>query len=477
MTRVRFATFSPRRRNLLDWQHGQDRADSGDAVTGRPIGLPLIHQASVRQLAFSPDGKLLTTIGDSAVRIWEVEPYQPTRLVLKVTSSCTSAAFSPDGKTILIGGSYGIVQLWDAVTGQTLFPARQGHNDSVQAVAFSPDGKLALTASKDKTARMWDIPSGRPIGGPLEQQSGVSAAAFSPDGKTILTGGDDGTVRRWDAATGTPFGAAFRPSEASSVLAFSPDGKAVVVRNNDKTTAQSWALATRSRVGQPYLHPSDVELSTLSSDGKSLLTSSIDLARLWDVSSGMLLLQPLTSQSYIASVAIRADGKVVAVGNQLGVQFWDAATGQPIGPPLRHPAPVNAVAFSPDGRFVVTGCRDGKARLFCEPPDVPDDLDRVANWVEVLTGMTLEPRPEPDGDARECKLAGESQTFGATGRPADVCLGFPCGASGPTDRSGMDTRAGSLGWDLGGNSGSPTNYLRSPGTLSRRRLPPASGDC
>jgi tetratricopeptide (TPR) repeat protein len=90
-------------------------------------------------------------------------------------------------------------------------------------------------------------------------------------------------------------------------------------------------------------------------------------------------------------VAIRPDGKVVAAGNQMGVQFWDATTGKPFGPLLRHPARVNSLAFSADGKFVITGCRDGKARVFCAAPEVPDDLDRVADWIDVVTGTTLEP--------------------------------------------------------------------------------------
>ncbi len=387
---IRFAIFSPDGETFLTGSTDKT-ARLWDAVTGRPIGLPLIHQASVRHLAFSPDGKLLTTTADSAVRVWEVQPYQPTRLVLNLTSPCAAVAFSPDGKMILTGGSDGMVGLWDAITGRPLFTPRRGHYDSIQAVAFSPDGKIALTASKDKTARMWAVPSGRASGRPLEQQSRVNAAAFSPDGKTLVTGGDDGTVRRWDTATGALLGAPFHPVEASTVLAFSPDGKTFVVTNTDKTVAQTWAQETRSKVGQPCLHPSDVEFSALSSDGSSLLTASIEMARLWDVASGTLLLPPLASQSYISSLAMRADGKVIAAGNQLGVQFWDAATGQPIGPTLRHPAAVNALAFSPDGKFLLTGCRDGKARVFRQAPEVPDDLDRVANWLEVLTGMTLEP--------------------------------------------------------------------------------------
>ena len=430
---VRFAVFSPDGETFLTGSTDKT-ARLWDSVTGRPIGVPLIHQASVRHLAFSPGGKLLTTIADSAVRVWEVQPYQATRLVLKLTSSCAAIAFSPDGKNILTGSSDGMVGLWDAVTGQPRFPPRRGHHDSVQAVAFSPNGKIALTASKDKTARVWAVPSGRSSGPPLEQQCPVSAAAFNPDGKTILTGGDDGTVRRWDAATGALIGTPFRPAEASTVLAFSPDGKTFVVSNTDKTAARSWSLATRSKVGQPFLHPSDVVFAALSSDGRSLLTGSIEMARLWDVASGTLLLPPLASQSYISSLSMRADGKVVAAGNQQGVQFWDTATGQLIGPTLRHPVQVNAVAFSPDGKFLATGCRDGTARIFREAPEVPDDLERVANWVEVLTGVTLEPgQGEIHALENAAWLASRERLEQRGGPPASAWDSLAAPDGGPTD--------------------------------------------
>ena len=473
---IRFAIFSPDGETFLTGSTDKT-ARLWDAVTGRPIGLPLIHQASVRHLAFSPDGKLLTTTADSAVRVWEVQPYQPTRLVLDLTSPCAAVAFSPDGKMILTGGSDGMVRLWDAITGRPLFTQRRGHHDSIQAVAFSPDGKIALTASKDKTARMWAVPSGRPSGRPLEQQSRVNAAAFSPDGKTLVTGGDDGTVRRWDTATGALLGAPFHPEEASTVLAFSPDGKTFVVTNTDKTVAQTWAQEPRSKVGQPCLHPSDVEFSALSSDGRSLLTASIEMARLWDVASGTLLLPPLASHSYISSLAMRADGKVVAAGNQLGVQFWDAATGQPIGPTLRHPAAVNALAFSPDGKFLLTGCRDGKARVFRQAPEVPDDLDRVANWLEVLTGMTLEPgQGEINVLENAAWLASRKRLEQRGGPPESAWDSF---AALEGRRTGLEWALArtSLGWGFRGilaRLGISTGIALPRG---RRRVPPTSGDC
>jgi WD40 repeat protein len=48
-------------------------------------------------------------------------------------------------------------------------------------------------------------------------------------------------------------------------------------------------------------------------------------------------------------------------------------------------------AFSRDGSTVITGSQDRTARFWDVATELlPDDLERVANWVEVLTGLTLD---------------------------------------------------------------------------------------
>ncbi len=74
------------------------------------------------------------------------------------------------------------------------------------------------------------------------------------------------------------------------------------------------------------------------------------------------------------------------------VRMWDTATGRLIGPPIRHLSPVHGVAFSPDGKSFLTRSEDGRTRLFLRASEVPDDLDRAANSVEVFTGLTLDPQ-------------------------------------------------------------------------------------
>ena len=116
------------------------------------------------------------------------------------------------------------------------------------------------------------------------------------------------------------------------------------------------------------------------------------MARRWDLASRSLLSPPLPHLGWVFGVAFSPDGEIVVTGCREGgrVQLWDAHTGQPLGPPLPNQDAVTAVAFSPDGKAVVTGHYDHRARLFRLAPGLPDDLERVATWVEVLTGLTLD---------------------------------------------------------------------------------------
>jgi tetratricopeptide (TPR) repeat protein len=97
-------------------------------------------------------------------------------------------------------------------------------------------------------------------------------------------------------------------------------------------------------------------------------------------------------QAWIWAAAFNPDGTIVLTGGRDSTaRLWDAATGMPLGPPIPHPNQVWTVAFSPDGKCLLTGATDHGERLFRKVPELPDDLDRVATWVELLTGLRLDP--------------------------------------------------------------------------------------
>jgi WD40 repeat protein/serine/threonine protein kinase/tetratricopeptide (TPR) repeat protein len=371
-------------------------AQMWDAATGEHMGRPLEHQGTVWSVSFSPDGRsILTGSRDRTARLWDGELGQPVGRLLDFGSQVSSVVFSPDGKALLAAGRDGKVRLWD-IAGGRFFGMTVELGVQINAITLSPDGKTILTACTDKTARLWDAATGQRKGRALEHSDGLTSVAFSPDGTTILTGSRDKTARIWDVTTGQPIGQPIAHSDRVVSVAFSPDGRTILTGCHDRA-ARVWDAATGRLLSPPMAHLGSVDSVAFSPDGKTILTGSWDkTARLWDAATGQAIGQPLQHSGYVISVAFSPDGKTIVTGSGGDtVRLWDAATGRLIGPPIPHASTVQSwgpyVAFSLDGRFLLAS--DSRTtRLWDTPALLPDDVSRLAAWVEAATGLQLDER-------------------------------------------------------------------------------------
>jgi WD40 repeat protein/tetratricopeptide (TPR) repeat protein len=361
------------------------------------MGTPLVHHDDVWSVAFSPDGRsILTGNDDGHARLWESDLSQPGGRLLEYGSTMSAAVLNRDGKTLLTAGPDGKLRRWEVASGRALGPPLD-LGVSISAMAWSPDGTTIATGSDDST-RLWDAATGQPLGPPLAHSGPVTSVAFSPDGKTLLAGSRDNTARLWDAASGQPIGQPLVHAAAVWSVAFSPDGKTVLTGSHDMT-ARLWDAASGRPLGSPMEHPDPVNSVTFSPDGKIILTGSGDKsAQLWDA-AGRSLGRPLPQSDMATSVAYSPDGRTMLIGcADSTARLWDVATGQPIGASIPHPSIPHPFAkdrweprveFTPDGRFLLTS--DSRtARVWDVPAPLPDDLPRLAVWVEAATGLELD---------------------------------------------------------------------------------------
>ncbi|MGH9801446.1 MAG: WD40 repeat domain-containing serine/threonine protein kinase, partial [Blastocatellia bacterium] len=162
------------------------------------------HTAAVRRAVFSPDGRLLVSVGeDKQVIVWDFAQRRRLKTFTDHTDWVSSVAFSPDGKLFATGSYDKTVIVWNVARLEKEIVLRE-HRDQVNAVAFSPDGKFLATASAPEFQK--DIPDNRTVlwntsrwekARELPQGSGGGNLLFSPNSRSLMVPGG-----QWDVNTG-----------------------------------------------------------------------------------------------------------------------------------------------------------------------------------------------------------------------------------------------------------------------------------
>jgi eukaryotic-like serine/threonine-protein kinase len=213
-----------------------------------------------QDISFSPDGRRLAAAGQVRVRLdnGDLAPYRdPNGLLLALDAETgellwrvaglgagliRDLAFSPDGRLIATADNSGTVTVVDSQTGKVR-QALRGHSRLVSHVAFDPSGAKLASASWDSTVIVWDVAKGRASTRLQGHMRSVLCVAFSPDGRRLATSSEDQSVRLWDVETGQEVLNLHGHSDIVPTVAFSPDGSQLATAGADGVVQVRWAKA------------------------------------------------------------------------------------------------------------------------------------------------------------------------------------------------------------------------------------------
>lgn len=246
-----------------------------DTDTKKSIGVLEGHGGEVHTVAFSPDGKLLAS-GEryNKVKVWDVASQKEVQTWADSESSVLGVVFSTDGKQLFGACKDGNVRVW--TLGSPAEGKKLRHSYMVNAITVTPDGKSIVSADDGGTISFWDTKTLKQTR-TLTQGAAVRCLAISANGKWLTTGSLE-SVKLWDVATGAEKASA--KGEANS-LCFTPDGSRIFVGTQDNLVLCLNA-ADLSQVWKQEKHERPVTGVAITSDGKSMISSSMDyMLRVW----------------------------------------------------------------------------------------------------------------------------------------------------------------------------------------------------
>jgi WD40 repeat protein len=282
------------------------------------------HEKPVYDIAFSPDGARLASIGMDSFNLWDLHARQP---LWRKHHECFGAhlGFSPDGDRLLVSDhGIGIFSAEDGDKRDVLEGSRES-----SFFAISPVGthiavgvaKLPLFESPSIGIHCYQIGNSKDYRSYAIPDDNFGPCAFGPDGRELATLGKR-RLSIWDHDTGTERGQVDVHDEPRAIT-WSPDGcvlasasgKYITLRESDTLNSFATLRQVKGYFLDLAFDPTGRFLATAAKDG---------FVRLWDVASWTELRSYGWRIGGLRCLAFSPDGTRCACAGEKGkIVVWD----------------------------------------------------------------------------------------------------------------------------------------------------------
>ena len=249
-----------------------------------------------------------------------------------------SLVFSPDGHSLVVGSQRPDAEIWDVST-RKLVGHLEGHVDWVTQVVYSSDGRYIAAARPQSTqVYLWDAQTQQLMRTWRNGDEGeIQKLLFSSDSQRLYVGTQiwnwavdpnkrNGRVRAFDVHIGAQLNEFGDELFILQDFSLSPDEKVGLLRYHISEVVL-WDIESNHRLAfwADSLSGSDWKLSP---DGRSLVTVSSAMMKIWDVPSRSLRKVIVPHSGTFGRFAISPDSQTIAIGQGLGLELRDIHTGE-----------------------------------------------------------------------------------------------------------------------------------------------------
>jgi WD40 repeat protein len=281
------------------------------------------------------------------------------QVVPALAGDLSAVAFSPDGRLCAVGGTGGVVRVYDTSRWREEQEIRIG--EKVGALAFLPDSRRLISGSEG-SIRILDIGTGTEIGRFGKSRPPTRSIALHPDGRTLLVVDATGAVSLLDAESAAA-STRLRAPEAAQSASFSRPGDAAAVG-----TLGGIQLAVRKDsewIQDRWIGLSDTPFSlAFTRDDRTLLVGGHGgLVSVVNLEKGAVERQLQGHQGIVLCLAVTPDDRFALTGAQDGtIRVWDWRKGVELAL-LKHEG-LRAVALHPYGRILASVGSDRQLRVW-----------------------------------------------------------------------------------------------------------------
>ena len=237
---------------------------------------PLERHFGSGSIAWSPDGRYLSTSGIAGADIWSAKTGRHL-YTLPDSFWVETTTWSLDSTTLVTAGAEARVTAWDIRPNGSREQLRLSSAETlggVASIALSPDGtRVIATSLGADVAKVWDIsPQGDAEWVNIPTVTEFGDVAFMPDGSRVVAADSRGHVRVWDVTSGDPIGTSIGPLVEEHAFELSPDGRWLTGLNSMATV---WNTSTGHAASDVQI-PIELGGSNFSADGELLVVNDAE---------------------------------------------------------------------------------------------------------------------------------------------------------------------------------------------------------